>query len=164
MYRLYRLWHSIKRLPCTTRRGVKNIIYWLPVIWNDRPWDHYYFFVMLAHKLASIEKGLDREDIEIINVRMARIVMERLRDDEYDDNAFALHDEKWGKLKIECVPVPGRNTERFVSSRPKAVTEKEKEQECKEFRRAIKHAQYLRQQDLDCFADIFRKHVLGWWD
>ncbi len=164
MYRLYRLWDNIKRLPWNIRRGVKNLVYWLPIIWNDRPWDQVYFFKILAHKLLSIEHGLDREDSEIANVRMARIAIERLRDEEYEKKVFAIHDEKWGELKMNGVWNDDHTSTRLVFSRPKTLTSKEVERERKEYRVAVKHTQYLQQQDLDCFADIFRKHVLKWWD
>ena len=158
MYKLYRAWNNIKELPCTIKCCIENLVYWLPVIWSDRDWDHTFFFVILAHKLASIERRLGREESMIVNVRMARIAIERLRDDKYDTDALALHEKKWGELTMI------RTGKSYVFSMPKAITDKEKEQERKEWRIAFAHAQYLRQQDLDCFADIFRKHVLGWWD
>lgn len=31
--------------------GIKNLWYWIPIIWKDRNWDHQYIFDILSHKL-----------------------------------------------------------------------------------------------------------------
>jgi hypothetical protein len=35
---------------------IKNVIYWLPVIWNDQDWGHNFFMIILHHKLVSMRK------------------------------------------------------------------------------------------------------------
>lgn len=32
-------------------RRLKNVLRWLPIIWNDEQWDHYYIYEVLKHKL-----------------------------------------------------------------------------------------------------------------
>lgn len=32
-------------------RRIKNLIRWLPIIWKDEQWDHYYILELLKHKL-----------------------------------------------------------------------------------------------------------------
>ena len=32
-------------------KRIKNIIRWIPVLWKDRDWDHYYIFEILKTKL-----------------------------------------------------------------------------------------------------------------
>lgn len=34
-----------------TIRRIKNLLRWLPIIWKDEQWDHYYIFEILKHKL-----------------------------------------------------------------------------------------------------------------
>jgi hypothetical protein len=36
--------------------GVKNLWYWLPVIWKDRSWDHSYIYEIIKHKLKKQAK------------------------------------------------------------------------------------------------------------
>lgn len=38
-------------------RNVKRLLYWLPVIWNDRDYDHNSSHKIVDHKLASIEQA-----------------------------------------------------------------------------------------------------------
>jgi hypothetical protein len=33
------------------KQGVKNLIYWFPIIWKDRNWDSHYIFEIMKHKL-----------------------------------------------------------------------------------------------------------------
>lgn len=37
-------------------RGIKNLVYWFPLIWNDRDWDHAYMEYILLHKLKRMYK------------------------------------------------------------------------------------------------------------
>lgn len=71
------------------RRGIRNIIYWLPVIWRDYHWDYSSFLDILRHKLEAIrvsslnwawighEKAT--EDIE-----HALSLLETISDDAYE--------------------------------------------------------------------------------
>lgn len=40
-----------KHIPLNIIRGIKNVIRWLPVIWNDRDWDYSYALIFLKMKL-----------------------------------------------------------------------------------------------------------------
>ena len=42
--------------------GVKNLIYWFPIIWKDRNWDSGYIFTIMKHKLTSQADYIGRRD------------------------------------------------------------------------------------------------------
>ena len=44
-------------------QGIKNLIYWLPVIWKDRNWDGFYIYEILQHKIAAQSKHIAKGDI-----------------------------------------------------------------------------------------------------
>jgi hypothetical protein len=48
-------WHStgIRQVIRNTIKGIENVIYWFPVIWKDRDWDHYYIYEILKTKLEK---------------------------------------------------------------------------------------------------------------
>jgi len=50
-----RLWWSqdVRYYPNMFIRGIKNLIYWFPVVWKDRHWDDYYIFEIFKHKLSA---------------------------------------------------------------------------------------------------------------
>ena len=68
--------------------GIKNLIRWFPIIWQDRDWDWTYLVIMLEHKLAGIEKQLEignhtywKKDWK--RVHYAKLLCDRIMEDEY---------------------------------------------------------------------------------
>lgn len=59
--------------------GVKNIIYWLPIIWKDRNWDHRYIYTILQHKLKAQSKYIGDRGNHISAERDAEIMMSCVR-------------------------------------------------------------------------------------
>jgi hypothetical protein len=55
--------------------GVKNLWYWLPVIWKDRNWDHRYILEILKHKLESQGKYIGKYGIHLNNWKNERDMM-----------------------------------------------------------------------------------------
>ena len=72
-----RLWwdHDGKYLGKTFKTGVKNIVYWLPIIWKDRNWDHRYIYTILEHKLKAQSKYIGGRDWHEGAKRDAEIMM-----------------------------------------------------------------------------------------
>ncbi len=50
----------IRYYPIQLYRNIKRVIYWLPVIWNDRDYDHEYIYKIVRHKLNSVAKDAKR--------------------------------------------------------------------------------------------------------
>ena len=49
--------------------GIKNLIVWLPVIWNDRQWDYAYFLKLMDKKLDLMEtafRAYSKKDSNVI--------------------------------------------------------------------------------------------------
>ena len=113
------------------KHGIRNLIYWLPVIWKDRWWNDYYIYAILRHKLLNMAEIFEKYSVAKSNARKMRYaaaLLKRLMDDDYLENAW-----------------------------PKDINSNA-------IRRANRHANYMRQQDLDTLLEILRKHVFGWWD
>jgi len=58
--------------------GIKNLIFWLPIIWKDRNWDYYYILKMLKHKL----KLMDKEQ-SCRYTKICQTLIDRIQDDYY---------------------------------------------------------------------------------
>ncbi len=43
-------------------RRLKNLLRWLPVIWRDEQWDHYFIYEVLKHKLIIMSKTIRERD------------------------------------------------------------------------------------------------------
>ena len=59
--------------------GVKNIVYWLPIIWKDRNWDHRYIYTILQHKLKAQSKYIGNRGNHVTAKRDAEIMMTCVR-------------------------------------------------------------------------------------
>ena len=75
------LWweHNGKYLHLNFKRGIKNLWYWLPVIWKDRNWDHQFIFDILSHKLKAQSKCIGGRGIHVSAERDAEIMMTCVR-------------------------------------------------------------------------------------
>ena len=40
-----------RHIPRNIMEGIKNIIYWFPIIWKNRYFDHYYLYKIEKHHL-----------------------------------------------------------------------------------------------------------------
>jgi len=138
------------------KSGFKNLFIWFPIIWQDRNWDYWFLFRIILFKLKLMEKSLEEGQISK-KLHICILLLQRLIDDDYETKLFDLHEKKWGKAKFTTQPVLSVTFE-------KVITEEDKKQELKELRKLITHAKYLRQQDLEYFCKLFKKHVFTWWD
>ena len=70
--------------------GIKNIIYWFPIIWKDRNWDHDYIFQILKHKLKAQSKYIGSNDrhtraqYDAQRMNLCVNLMQKLQDSYYD--------------------------------------------------------------------------------
>lgn len=89
--------------------GVKNLIYWFPIIWKDRNWDSHYIFEIMMHKIKAQSKYIGERDIHTRAKRDAEIMMtcvrlmKKVQDDFYSSEYFDYH-----KTKHWFEDVPGK--------------------------------------------------------
>jgi len=82
------------------REGISNIIYWFPIIWKDRNWDHSYIFTMLQHKLKAQTKyigGRDRHTRAQLDAKRITIcvnLIEKLQDSFYEMEYMDYHKDR----------------------------------------------------------------------
>lgn len=71
-------------------QGVKNIIYWFPIIWKDRNWDHRYIYDILQHKLKAQAKYIGSKDrhtrakYDAQRMNLCVNLIQKLQDDFYE--------------------------------------------------------------------------------
>lgn len=148
-----------------TKYGTGNLVRWLPVIWTDRCWDSYFIYALLHKKLSMMEKHF-REDghhMDAIRdadkIKVCLLLIKRIIDDEYTENALKHHDEKWGDTEISFSP---DRTGLFHHS--KVITEEDEVSEVKDFRRAMEVDGVMRKQDIELLFSMLKKHIASWWD
>lgn len=72
-----------------TKQGIKNLWYWLPIIWKDRDWDSHYIFEVLKHKLKAQAKYIGDNDRhtraqqDASRMRICVRLIEKVQDEAY---------------------------------------------------------------------------------
>jgi len=94
--------------------GIKNIIYWFPIIWKDRNWDHRHIFDIFAHKLKVQAEYIGKYGLNLNNWKDERDMMtcvrliEKIKDEWYSMEYMDYHKtEHWFE---PCEDKPGYST------------------------------------------------------
>lgn len=70
-------------------QGIKNLIYWLPIIWRDRNWDQHYIYEVLKHKLKAQSDYISKHDrhtraqSDARDMRTCVNLIQKIQDDFY---------------------------------------------------------------------------------
>jgi len=78
-----------RHIPRNILEGIKSIIYWFPIIWKDRNYDHTFIYEVLKHKLkaqANYIASKDRHTKAQVDARRMLIcakLLQKLQDDTY---------------------------------------------------------------------------------
>ena len=93
----------------TFMTGVRNLIYWLPIIWKDRNWDSHYIFEIMMHKIKAQSKYIGERDIHTRAQRDAEIMMTCVRLMKLiDDDFYSSEYSDYHKTKHWFEDVPGK--------------------------------------------------------
>lgn len=82
--------------------GIKNLIYYFPVIWRDRYWDYEYLLALLQYKLVQMRTGLIKNQIieqKSLNEIVSNIdyILENI--EQYRDAFDIFEDNNQNKLR-----------------------------------------------------------------
>lgn len=145
-------------------KGIRNLIYWLPVIWMDRHWDHYYLSIILRHKLKDMEKfyksdnawGLEAPKLAE-QMKTCVTILDRIIKDDYNREGYDDHDEKWGELKFTI----NENGALTIFRENRNLNE---ELEKEEYKKVWQKEERDRDVDIENLFKIMRENLRKWWD
>lgn len=91
IFRRIQLWwnHDGKYYHKYLREGIRNVIYWFPIIWKDRNWDSHYIFEILKHKLKAQAKYIGDRDMhtrakqDARRMRLCISLMQKVQEEDY---------------------------------------------------------------------------------
>ena len=154
----------------SVRFFIRNLIYWLPILWDDRDWDSNYLLRILIHKLNGMEKHI-REHALIAD---AEEIADQIQSVAHDlsivegglleDAAYAEHTRKWGEVSFEFIPRPDSEFRELRMSYPSAVTLRQIEEAQADLSRLTKRAD---EDTLNLLLDAFTRmgeQLQEWWD
>lgn len=140
--------------------------------WNvfryDYDFDGHSMFAIIEYKLKRILPQLEnghavQEDVDMKALKLAIKLAGRLKDDKYDERGYDRHERKWGQLKMWFTPA-SKTTSEMHTSRPKALTEEQKEQEKNEHWAYLVLSDKITKRDEKWLYSILHKHLRSWWD
>lgn len=157
------------------KESIQRIIKWLPILWHDRDWDHYHIWNILENKIRFTKENIHKyghhvnKSRDVNNMRIAEILIDRIKKDEYEEMTNKEHTDHWGELEwIEDSEDDNILFDNKFSKhglvRTKVNSQQEWEQECKESTKRLKHAEYLKQQDMEYLFRHLKKHIHKWWN
>lgn len=89
-----------KYLHIKIKIGIKNLIYWFPIIWKDRNWDDGYIFNIMKHKLTSQANYIGcrdyhtRAQLDAKRMRLCVKLIDLVKDEFYSTEYSDYHKTK----------------------------------------------------------------------
>jgi len=102
LFRRIGLWweHDGKYYHKYFKTGVKNIIYWFPIIWKDRNWDSHYIFEIMKHKLSAQANYIGANDRhtraqqDARRMKLCVKLMQKIQDEDYTMEYMDYHKDR----------------------------------------------------------------------
>lgn len=157
------VWYNIKY-------GTINLIQWLPIIWKDRDYDHYFLMRLLEFKLNKMGKSFKKynnhtqTDAHVKQVNKCANIFKRLYEDEYLLNSFKNHDKKWGNIRVSFEECENPDFHEIILKRKNVITEQDKTDERKESKVCSEKGYENQRKDLKEVFRIMYDNILTWWD
>jgi len=140
--------------------SIKRLYTWLPVIWEDRNWDYAFILTILEFKIKQNRLFIEKygqhlnKDRDSKSMRIAEILIERIRNENYCKLQLEEHRKKWGEYEFENSRI----------TRAKVITTYDAELELAEGERISAHQEYLRKQDWDYLSKHLKDNMATWWN
>lgn len=160
---------KIESLCYNIKYGIINLIQWLPIVWNDRDWDHDYLMKLLEFKLLKKERlfrkyGNHLDSNKHANqLKKCAEILKRLREDNYVLDEFIEHDKKWGELIISSNKINEEFSE-LIFNRKNVITKEDIVNEQLESKICIENGYKNQKSDLKELFRIIQDNILSWWD
>jgi hypothetical protein len=169
-YRFRRIYiiDRVRDLYYTTKYGIENILIWFKVIWKDRDWDSYYFFVIMKKKIERMKNlqenyghSVESENIAK-NMDKAIKLIDKLVKDDYDSLNYDEKIERYGRSIMSSTK--NENTHNYTVNFTKEDGRSKCKKEIRETREAFIIAAHEKQRDTNLLFKLLSKEIHGWWD
>lgn len=146
-------------------RPIRNVLYWLPIIWNDKPWDYWYLLAIWKHKIEQMEAATvdwlhaDAEDIAK-EMRDTIYLISDLMEDRHENLAAERHEEIFGKPMRVFEPDPDGLGVEMITTYPDAEDQETAREGLLAFMRIADLSRKITMAALS--RSIYR--IERWWD
>ena len=170
---------KLKNIYYGLKYGIKNLWFWLPYIWKDRDYDGDFIFIILYAKIQKQRKALEKAQSwvhfkhgEIEKIKRVEYVLKQIMgDDSLSERSpywrragWDKHEERWGELQMKFQTYEDDpKYSQLIFHREHIKTEKDKRVEKRQFRKLMKHEEYLKNQDKEYALNQIAKYSGIWW-
>lgn len=143
----------------------------MPVIWNDRDYDHNSLYKIVDHKLASIEQAsknwhwVGNKD-QTKKIGEIRHWIENANADEFDliEDEYQDFIDKYGELVSSTKPIEGSSMFEFHLAHEKCVDQKMADEANQQYLKLCELAQQRHNMYRNRVWKSIGKHIDRWWD
>ena len=168
------IWSKIRYWPRRKFRQIKNVIGWIPVVWNQFDFDYSYSLQVFKHQLLKQAKHFERPDswgerdyIKAQKIRMICRLMDKVYADDYACEYQDRLKEKYGSDVIDWIFIESdkpdykeMNWKYEVDEKYESVRGKIKQDNDKWFQES--HDKQKRAHKL--LWKLIEHNVQGWWN
>ncbi len=154
-------------IPVNIRRGISNLVKWVPIIWGDRVFDSMFLFTILYYKLSDLKFFLKSNNTvsegtalyaKEINVAL-KLLNRIIKDEWYDNVTYNGFNAKWGK-RTSSIGDDGLYNIKYEN----VITHVDEIAVAKDIKECAIRVAELRQSDKDRFFNFLSKNIDNWWD
>ena len=153
------------------KRGIRNLIRWVPIIWKDADWDNDYtlriFIAKLKFQRDSLAKNNRYEGIEqdLADMTECITLLEQVKDEweNYEEPAWDAMNKKWGDHELIYTELEDGSFQ-VGSSADQVMTKEEIEVMDKERHLSTLEAWEKRKDDFKRAMKIYAEKSDCWWD
>lgn len=107
-YKIQLFWkYDLKYYPSIFLRGIRNLIEWFPIIWQDRDYDSQYLMDLMKFKIEKMYKHQDsmlthastQRNVEIMKTVVR--LMDKVQDETYRHEYYDYIDSEFEFVKVE---------------------------------------------------------------
>lgn len=135
-------------------RSLGNLIKYFPIIWNDRDWDHFYFYLLMKKKLEGM-RDYQKYNGHSVNslytaerINLAITLLDKIIEDDFKDKEF------WKDVKYNWISL---DDEYSTLNRTSKHTDEE-------ILEQIKKEHKLKRKYIKTFFSVLEKRIETFWD
>lgn len=161
----YDLKHDLSHGWYNFKHGVKNLVRWFPIIWQDRDFDYYYLLMLMETKLKHMHKDMENSyhvgaERDAKDMQECIDIIHRIRTDSYTNEAFDEVEKRYGKLNMRFNDET--NTIDFWNEKTEGDPEKQKEAD--DFLKELSENNWLKKDaDMAILGNTLKDRLLYWW-
>ncbi|GAB7023856.1 hypothetical protein [Salidesulfovibrio brasiliensis] len=174
-YYLTAPWELVDEWYRAIKFGIRNLIQWFPVIWQDRHYTSSGLFSVMHRKLSLMRNELQRNPYYVGAkrdqhlMRVCEVLIERYLAEAYGAPCHERHRQKWGESRSFFEPGYDNETGEFtpdfcrwITDWPNTHTPEQREQATEEMLACLKHEQMLAEQDIAYLFKLLGRHYRRW--